>query len=80
MDSERFYRVVSREVFERIPFDGLMGTAQTQRARRDGQYYIVERAPNFDVNDRWISYEEALNLVAQPDWTDPNPFPQHGEG
>jgi len=40
----------------------------------------VERAPGFDVNDRWLTNEEAKELVAGPDWTDPNPFPQYGEG
>jgi hypothetical protein len=79
MDSERFYRVVTRQVFERIPFDGLLGVPETQRPRRDGEYYIVERAPGFDVNERWMSYAEALELVAGPEWTDPNPFPQDGE-
>jgi hypothetical protein len=79
MDSEKFYRVVTREVFERVPFGGLIGPPETQRQRIDGEYYIVERAPGFDVNDRWLTNEEAKELVAGPDWTDPNPFPQYVE-
>jgi len=79
MDSEKFYRVVSREVFERIPFDGIVGEASTQRVSLDGSQFIVERAANFTKNARWISHAEAIELVLGPEWISPNRYPQDGE-
>ena len=80
MDSEKHYRVVSSEVFERIPFDGLVGHRPTQRMSIDGTQFIVERAAEFSKNSRWMNHAEAVAFVAAPEWNDPNPFPQHGEG
>ena len=76
MDSEKYYRVVTRETFERIPFDGLLGQPATQRMSIDGNQFIVERAPEFSKNVRWFNHAEALALVAGPEWNDLNPFPQ----
>jgi len=80
MDSEKYYRVVTREVFERIPFDGLVGDPPTQRMSIDGTQFIVERAAEFSKNSRWMNHAEAVAFVAAPEWNDPNPFPQYGEG
>jgi hypothetical protein len=46
----------------------------------DGTQFIVERAAEFSKNSRWMTHAEAKQLVASPDWTDPNPFPQYGQG
>lgn len=77
MDSDKFYRVVTREVFERIPFDGLVGQPNTQRMSLDGSLFIVERAAEFSANARWISHAEAFILVSGPEWIDENRYQQH---
>lgn len=74
--SERYYRIISRETFERAPVGGIKGSRESQRSNLDGSQFIVERAAELRANDRWFDEDEALAVVAGPEWSDPNPFPQ----
>jgi hypothetical protein len=74
--SNRYYRIISRETFDRAPLGGIKGTRESQRSNLDGSQFIVERAAEFRANDRWFDEVEALAVVTGPDWCDPNPFPQ----
>lgn len=78
--SNRYYRIISRETFDRAPVGGIKGTRESQRSNLDGSQFMVERAAEFRVNDRWFDEVEALAIVAGPDWSNPNPFPQIPEG
>lgn len=74
--NNRYYRIISRETFDRAPVGGIKGTRESQRWNSDGTHCIVERVPELDVNERWVDEAEALAIVAEPEWNDPNPFPQ----
>lgn len=74
--SERYYRIISRETFDRAPLGGIKGNRDTQRISIDGTLVIVERTAELRANDRWINEYEALDVVIGPEWSDPNPFPQ----
>ena len=74
--NERYYRIISRETFDRAPIGGIKGTRESQRWNLDETHCIVERSPELDVNDRWVDEAKALTIVAEPDWSNPNPFPQ----
>lgn len=63
-----YYRVISIETLNRVPFDGLKGNMNTQRASLDAQFILVERAEGFSINDRWMSHSEAMQLIQTPEW------------
>jgi hypothetical protein len=68
MEDKRYYRIVSRQVFERIPFDGIVGNRESQRSNNDGNFFLVERAKGFPTNDRWLDVDEILSIVSAYDW------------
>ncbi len=75
----KFYRIVTREVFERIPFDGILGERETQRQSIDGTHFVLERNAEFPINERWLSHGETLELMATPEWSLPEQFADNGE-
>ena len=61
--SNRYYRVISRETFDRAPLGGIKGNRDTQRMSIDRTQVIVERAAELRANDRWVDEVEALQIV-----------------
>jgi len=64
----KFYRIVTSEVFNRIPKDGLHGLPEAQRFSLSGEFVIVQRAEGYAVNDRWLTHENALSLIKNSEW------------
>jgi len=65
-----FYRVITAEVFNRIPVDGIVvGREFRYKWSKDRTLVMVEREQGFDVNERWITHDEALAIVSTSEWT-----------
>jgi hypothetical protein len=65
-----YYRVITAEVFQRIPVNGIVGGRDFRHKWcKDGSLVMVEREQGFDVNERWITHDEALKIVSTSDWT-----------
>lgn len=68
MDSN--YRIISREVFDRIPFEGIAGDRDTRhRWNRAGTLVMVKRPFGVESNARWMSYADAIAILETDDWT-----------
>ena len=68
MDSN--YRIISREVFDRIPFEGIAGGKDARhRWNRDHSMVMVKRPFGMDANARWMSHGDAMAVLETPDWT-----------
>lgn len=72
--TDRYYRIISRETFDRAPLGGIKGNRDTQRVSIDGMQVIVERAAELSANDRWIHEVEALQIVRGPEWSEADPY------
>lgn len=68
----KYYRIVDIELLSRVPFDGLHGNRTTQRTSIDGTKAIVERKEGYTTNERWMNHDDALLIVATPEWTEQN--------
>lgn len=68
MDSN--YRIITREVFDRIPMEGIAGTRDTRHRRsRDRSLVMVKRPFGIDANARWMSHSDAIAILETPEWT-----------
>lgn len=72
--SDRYYRIISRETFDRAPLGGIKGNRDTQRMSIDKTQVIVERAAELRANDRWFLEVEALQIVRGPQWSEADPY------
>ena len=72
--TDRYYRIISRETFDRAPLGGSKGNRDTQRMSIDETQVIVERAAELSVNDRWLDEVEALQIVRGPEWSEVHPY------
>ena len=64
----KYYRIITIDVLNRVPIEGIDGDRSNQRVSVDGTKAIVERAEGFNANERWFTHEEALEIVAGPEW------------
>jgi hypothetical protein len=72
--SDRYYRIISRETFDRAPLGGIKGNRDSQRMSIDQTQVIVERAAELRANDRWVDEVEALQIVSGPEWSEADPY------
>lgn len=66
----RRYRIVSSEVLQRIPFDGIVDGINGAVGNVCGDIFIVERKEGFPLNDRWLSHEAIIAYMNEPPWYD----------
>ena len=65
-----YYRILTKEVFERIPVDGIVGGRNFRHKwSKNGLFVMVEREQGFNVNERWLTNEQALEVISTSDWT-----------
>ncbi len=68
MDSK--YRIISKEVFDRIPTDGIVGDRNTrQRWNRSHTSVMVKRPFGAEANDRWMNHDEAISILETEGWS-----------